>query len=133
MKNFPKKLLIIILWLIGIHSFIIGLCLIFLPAVYMPLFGFELCEFVFFRAQGGIFHLIMSVIYVWAAIYIDKTNVLIKITLLAKTMALIFLLIYYIFVDPVITILLSGITDGLMAIVVLVLYLNIQKTKPAYT
>ncbi|MCK5839481.1 MAG: hypothetical protein KAG99_06510, partial [Bacteroidales bacterium] len=74
-----KKIFSLIMWLIALHSFCAGLFLIFLPESYMLLFGFAENTQLFFRMQGGVFHIIMAIIYSIAAINVNKYKVLITV------------------------------------------------------
>lgn len=126
----PEKLFAIVLWLVAIHTFIVGLSLVFMPSEYMPVFGFEAGDANFFRAQGGVFHIIMGIIYIMASYSFRESSALVVITVTAKLIATIFLLIYFFFVSDTWSILFSGIMDGLMAIVISGLYLlYIRKEK----
>ena len=70
--NHPDKLLSTVLGLVAIHSLAMGLTLIAQPAVLMEFLGFSPdCER-FFPAQGGVFHLLMFVVYLMGAIHIEK-------------------------------------------------------------
>lgn len=124
-----RKCLIIILWLVSIHSFFVGLGLIFMPASLMPFFGFEVSVENFFPVQGGVFHLVMATAYALAAIGMDRFGGLILITIVAKFMATVFLLIYYFAVDKVWTVLLSAVGDILMGMVILLVYLYYSKVE----
>ena len=105
------------MWLIALHSFCAGLFLIFLPESYMLLFGFAENTQLFFRMQGGVFHIIMAIIYSIAAINVNKYKVLITVAIVAKLIATIFLFSYFILKDRILLVLLSGIIDFLMAII----------------
>ena len=56
-----------VLWLIAIHSICFGISLVVLPIPFIEFFGFSLKE-KFFADQGGVFHLIVAVAYIWAAL-----------------------------------------------------------------
>lgn len=120
MKN-SSKYLKIFLWLIAIHSFTVSLLLIFLGNEGIRFFGFPEGN-QFFQVQGGVFHLVMCVAYILASLNIGKNALLIIFIISAKFIATAYLLIYYLFFDPVITILLSGLADGLMGLLVLLLW-----------
>ena len=124
-----KKWLTIILLLVSIHSFFVGIGLIFMPCSLMKFFGFEVPVEKFFPVQGGIFHIVMCVIYALAASNIKRYSELIFVTIIAKFMATFFLLIYYIFVDNVWMVLSSAIADCLMGIVILILFVGYRKSK----
>ncbi|HPR89710.1 MAG TPA: hypothetical protein PL181_16990 [bacterium] len=50
-----NKALATFLWLIAIHSFLVGLGLIFMPYSLLEQMGYASCSERFFRAQGGVF------------------------------------------------------------------------------
>ena len=124
-----KKWLSIILYLVSIHSFFVGIGLIFMPGSLMKFFGFEIPVEKFFPVQGGIFHIVMCVIYALAASNIKRNSELIFVTIIAKFMATFFLLIYYIFVDNVWMVLSSAIADCLMGIAILILFVGYRRSK----
>lgn len=118
----PRTLLTVLLYLIALHSFCVGLALIIIPIPSLDFFGFTGYSGSFFKAQGGVFHIVMSVIYVIAARDIDRYPILIYLTLTAKFIATIFLLGYYFIFEHVWMVLASGIGDLLMGLCVLLLW-----------
>lgn len=118
----PKKRLTTILILTSIHSFCVGIGLIVQLPILMEWFGFGHIAQPFFPAQGGIFHVLMSVAYLWAALKPDNNDDLIKFIICVKIGATIFLFIYFAFIDNIWMILLSGISDGILAILILTAY-----------
>ncbi len=123
-----RKLLKWVLWLVALHSIGFGISLIVLPIPVIEYFGFELAE-KFFAVQGGVFHIVVSLAYIMAALDLDKALKLIILSCTAKFMATIFLLSYYIFESHIFMVLFSGIADFLMGLAILLLYLMYQKTK----
>jgi hypothetical protein len=126
MSNTPG-LLKVLLWLIALHSFIVGLILISTGNAGMQYFGFTEGN-VFFQVQGGVFHLVMCIAYILALINIKKNSGLILFIILAKCMAFIYLLIYYFLINKVGIIFLAGVADGIMALAVY--YLNKKLNSP---
>ena len=112
-----KKIFSLIMWLIALHSFCAGMFLIFLPESYMPVFGFAENTQLFFRMQGGVFHIVMAIIYGIAAINVNKYKVLITVSIIAKLIATIFLFSYFILEDRILLVLMSGTIDFLMALI----------------
>jgi len=119
--NLAEKYLKIFLWLIAIHSFTVAIFLISLSPDGIRFFGFDSGN-PFFQVQGGVFHLVMCVAYILASKSPLKRPDLILFIIVAKSIATIYLLIYYFVFAPVLSILLSGIADGLMGIAVFLLY-----------
>jgi hypothetical protein len=108
-----------LLWLMAAHSFIVALGLIFAPEAWIAQFGFINYTDCFFRSQAGVFHLVMALAYLNAAADPLKNQLLVTFSIQVKTIALIFLAIYS-FLEPAWVLPLSGLGDGLMA---LLLYL----------
>jgi hypothetical protein len=118
----PRILLTVLLYLIALHSFCVGLALIIIPIPSLDFFGFTGYSGSFFKAQGGIFHIVMSIIYLIAAHDVDKFPVLIYLTLTAKFIATVFLLGYYFIFGHIWMVLVSGIGDFLMGLFVYLLW-----------
>jgi hypothetical protein len=97
----------------------VGVGLIAIPPELLTSFGFNLVREPFFPIQGGVFHIVMSVAYAMAAWDPPRNDRLIVMAIIAKLMALSFLVAYYLIGEQIITILLSGIGDGLMAAILL--------------
>jgi len=114
----PVKRLEWLLYLVSFHSFFVGLALIAHPAPVMIFFGYSPITEHFFPVQGGVFHIIMAVGYYLGARDMKKHSCLIVFAIIIKAFATVFLFTYFIFFDPIYMILLSGIGDGLMALLV---------------
>ncbi len=108
--------------LLSVHSFIVGLALMFFPSEFMELLGFGIISERFFQVQAGVFHIIMSICYILPVYRYDQNKGLINFTIIVKFCATIFLLIYFVFVDSILLVLLSGFGDGIMALVLFLLY-----------
>ena len=127
MKNIRYDLLLKwILWLVAIHSICFGISLVILPVNVIELFGFHLTE-KFFADQGGVFHLVVAVAYIWAALDLENSFKLIVLSCTAKFVATIFLLSYFIFVDHKFMVIFSGLADFLMGFAILALYILYRK------
>ncbi|HUV31367.1 MAG TPA: hypothetical protein VMY05_09795 [Acidobacteriota bacterium] len=114
-----RKRLVVVLWLVAIHSILVGLSLIFIPAAAMPFFGFQVYSEGFFPVQGGVFHLVLAVAYGLGASDPGRFRGLVVLSIVAKFMATIFLFAYYLFVDRVWMVLGSGIGDCMMGSLIL--------------
>lgn len=110
------------LFLIGIHSFVVGVGLLFLPPTILDFFGLVNCKESFFQAQGGVFHIAMSVAYAMAGLKVTKSIRLIQFIITVKFIAFVFLIVYFYFVLSAWLILLSGIGDGLIGLILFILY-----------
>lgn len=113
-----RQLFSLILWLIALHSLAVGLILIFSPGDYLEFWGYPAESEPFFRMQGGVFHIIMSIIYMLAAIHPAKNKPLVIIIIVAKFCAAIFLFTYFILISRIWIVLISGFIDLLMGILV---------------
>ena len=112
--KYPDKALSMILWLVAVHSILMGLALIFQPAILMEWSGFKSGYERFFPAQGGVFHLLMAVAYSLGATDSRKYHFLIVFSVIVKAVATVFLIVYCITVEFKWIILVSGIGDGVM-------------------
>lgn len=130
----PRRIFILLLWLIAIHSICFGIALIILPCNIIELFGFTISE-KFFAIQGGVFHLIISYAYITAAMDPEHSRGMIILSIITKFSATVFLLGFYFFGKPIIMVLFSGIIDFLMGLAILLTYLvfvrNIQEGNPS--
>jgi hypothetical protein len=127
MKNIRYDLLLKwILWLVAIHSICFGISLVVLPIPFIEFFGFRLEE-KFFADQGGVFHLVVAVAYIWAALDLENSFKLIVISCTAKFVATIFLLSYFFFGSHIFMVIFSGFADFMMGIAILVLYILYRK------
>jgi hypothetical protein len=117
-----KKYLSYFLFLIGIHSFAVGVGLLFIPPSILDFFGLIDYKESFFQAQGGVFHIAMSVAYIMAGRDVSKSIKLIQFIIIVKFLAFLFLMIYYFFVTSAWLILISGLGDGLMGLIVFLLF-----------
>jgi len=116
------KYLSVLLWLVAIHSIIVGICLLIIPSSFLNYFNLQEYKENFFQAQGGAFHLGVSIAYCMAAVNPNRSAQLIKFIIYLKLLAFVFLTTYFFFVLQSWLILVSGIGDGLMGILILVLF-----------
>ncbi|HET55512.1 MAG TPA: hypothetical protein ENN33_09890 [Ignavibacteria bacterium] len=121
-QNNSTKLLSIFLWFVAIHSFVVGVGLIVLPLPLLKFFGYGVCAERFFPSQGGVFHIAMAVGYAMGAYNLKSYECLIIFSIIVKFMATVFLFTYFFLVSSIWLVLLSGISDFLMGLIVLILY-----------
>ncbi len=121
-KILPDKQLKIFLKLVALHSFAVGIGLIILPPVYLEYFGLYGYKTSFFQAQGGVFHFVMCMAYLIAAKYLDKSPGMVHFVIMAKSMAVIFLLTYFVFLESSWMLIASAFGDGIMALIMYLLY-----------
>ncbi len=123
-----RKWLVIILYLVALHSFLVGLMLIFMPMSIFSFFGFDIINR-FFPTQGGVFHFVICVAYILGVIWIDKCSGFIIFSITAKFIATVFLFTYYFFIDGIFMVLLSGVGDFIMGIAILWALIGYSKEK----
>ena len=124
-----RTLLVILLWIFVVHSTVVALLLMFMPADSLNFFGYSEYQGRFFQVQGGVFHLVMAVAYLIAAIKTDNSSLIIIFIIIAKTIATVFLLLYF-FLDEHIWVLLpSAAGDGAMAVLLYLFYRRYSKDK----
>ncbi len=126
MKLQDKTILKWILILTSIHSFLVGVGLIFVTNQLRIYFGFAPSSEQFFQTQGGVFHIVMSVAYFLGGVNQTKYKALIEFSIIVKIFATVFLLTYFIFINSSILILFSGVTDCLMFLIILIYYKRIK-------
>ena len=125
-KN-PKLQLSIVLWLMAAHSFLVGAGLIIQVPKVMELFGHQHGHDHFFPAQGAVFHVVMAVGYALAAYDSVRFRCLISFSIFVKAVATLFLLIYFVFVDGKLMILISGIGDGIFCIILYLSFISFDR------
>ena len=113
--------------LVALHSAIIGVVFILAPNWTMQFGGWERIEPVFFGRQAGAFHIVLAAGYLMEfACYRG-----IRLIVIAKSIAFVFLLVYTI-LDPLPwAVPTSGVLDGLMALVVWWVYRRVAHTEPS--
>lgn len=117
------KILSLVLWLIALHSFFVGVGLLTMPSKIIEFLGFNSGGDRFFPDQGGMFHIIMAIAYSLPAIKISKFESLVIFSIIVKFSATIFLSFYYFFASSILIVLLSGITDWLMGVAIILTYI----------
>lgn len=118
-----RKILSLVLWFIALHSLVVGIGLIAMPPKIIEFLGFNSGGDRFFPAQGGMFHIIMAIAYSLPALRISKFEALVLFSIIVKFSATIFLFFYYFFATGILIVLLSGITDLLMGVLILLAYI----------
>ncbi|MCB2203871.1 hypothetical protein KQI65_03920 [bacterium] len=113
-----RKWLSVALVGIAFHSMLTGVLLLLHPEELLVWAGWHALSEPFFAVQGGVFHLLLGVLYLYTARVREGQQFLLQCIVIIKSAAAVFLLTYYVFVDAVWLILLSGIGDGAMAVTV---------------
>ena len=123
-KITSSSILLIILWLVAIHSFLIGISLMITPSNVFEYLGYNLCTERFFPTQGGVFHIVMAIGYAMGAIRVTNSSDLVIFSIIVKLCATLFLIIYFIFIKQTWVILFSGIADCIIGITIWWAYSN---------
>ncbi len=116
----------VLLYLIALHSFFTGVGLVLQPEELIHWGGWGDIAQPFFAAQGGVFHILMAMLYVVAARRDEARTVLVPYIVFVKIAAAVFLLIYFLCVQPIWLVLVSGFADGIMGAALLVLYRHVN-------
>ena len=122
----------VLLFLVGLHSLLVGILMIILPTSSMSFFGYTDFSEKFFQAQAGIFHIVMFIAYLLILFDIKKYEGIIYLVILSKLIAVIFLFSYFLFVDKIWMVLFSGVADLAMGAIMLlffIIYKNEIETK----
>lgn len=122
MKLKVDKAITVFLWLVALHSFLIGIGLIFLPLSAFKFLEFNTTFDRFFSTQGGVFHIAMAICYAMAGYDKIKYRQLIVFSIIVKFIAAIFLIIYFLIVSSQWLIIVSAVSDLLMGVIILHLY-----------
>jgi Na+-driven multidrug efflux pump len=127
MKLKVEKAISVFLWLVALHSFVVGVCLILLPSSVFVYLGFNPSFDRFFSTQGGVFHIIMSVCYAMGAHDVKKFLALVIFSFIVKFIAAIFLLLYFVLISSQLLIILSCVSDLVMGLIIFILYIKLDK------
>ena len=88
----------VLLWLVALHSLVVGLGLVLVPPETMQLFGYGPYQERFFSVQAGVFHFVLVVAYALAAARPRRFPGLLLLSVAAKFMATAFLALYFVMV-----------------------------------
>ena len=124
----PARRLSALLFLVALHSVLVGVGLIWHPSALMTRMGFDPCHEPFFPTQGGVFHVLMAVGYALAAVDLQRNRCLALFTVVVKTTATIFLILYWGLAGRQPVVLFSGLGDGAMAIAVAWAYVSWRRS-----
>ena len=117
-------------WLLRIfilHTTCVAIGLFVIPSDYLAYFDLEGYHGRFFQIQAGLFHLVMGVAYFLALRHGEKEPWLVFFAVIAKSMALVFLLLYYIFMERSWIIIFSAFGDGAMGLLLLFVFRRLRQ------
>lgn len=118
----------LLMWLVALHSLFVGIGLIIQIPEVMKFFGYGACKEPFFPAQGGTFHIVMSVGYALAAYDPREYKCLAIFSIFVKSAASIFLFVFYFVYENIWSVLASGIGDGLMMVFIFIAWKSYLKS-----
>ncbi len=127
-KNPYQRILEIFLWLVALHSFLVGVTLMVTPASVFIHFGYAPINEKFFPVQGGVFHIVLSIAYLMAARDVIGQGRMVMLTISAKIVATVFLFTYYFLIAQIWIVLISGLVDGIMGITIWYLYSRLVRS-----
>jgi hypothetical protein len=107
-----------VVWLIALHSYAVGIGLVFFTSWGLRLGGWEGASPLFFPRQAGAFHLVVATGYLME--YLRQRGV--SLLLVTKAIAFVFLTAATALGDEPWVVPVSGALDGLMGLTVLVLH-----------
>ena len=110
-----------VLMLAAAHSFATGVGLILQPEVVIHWGGWNRITEPFFPAQGGVFHILMALLYLEVARR-EHYRVVLPFIILVKATATVFLFTYVLTVETVWLAAISGAVDGSFALILYRLY-----------
>ncbi|MGD9253490.1 MAG: hypothetical protein PVG92_06115 [Holophagae bacterium] len=113
----------ILIYLISLHSFIIGVMLMFFADWAVRFAGWPGAEPVFFIWQAGAFHFVLAAGYLVEYHHTGTVRLLV----LAKTMAFVFLIGGSLITDTPWSVWFSGVADGAMALVTFLVYRAVKQ------
>ena len=110
--------------LISLHSLLLGITMLFFPLSFTEFFGFKSTETFFWQSQSGIFLIVLAIAYFLAYKELDRSRVLVHFIVLSKVLAVVFLMVHFVFLKAPYSIGLAAAGDALMGLCVL--FLNIK-------
>lgn len=111
--------------LIALHSYFVGLLLLFATEWSVQFAGWEMPDNLFFPRQGGAFHLVVATGYLVEHFRFRR----IKLLIIAKSIATVFLLASSRDVGAW-SVLVSGVVDGLMLVVAAWVHVKARRAEP---
>ena len=116
----------LLILLIGVHSCVLALGLLFLPRQMVALLGMDVGPAIFFPSKAGIFLLILGVVYLLAL----KEPAYVLVILLSKAAAVVFLVTHAAFLSGPPILWLAVLGDGGM-LMALSIALRLERCRPS--
>ncbi len=116
----------VLIILVALHSFMVGSMLLLVPQWALRFGGWNGIDPVFFGRQAGVFHFALATAYLLEYYRYRGVSVL----LTAKSIAVVFLLGSWLAVPLPWAVLVSGVGDGIMALVVVLVHRRVTAADP---
>ena len=118
----------LILFLVGVHSILLGLIIYFATDFFYNVFFKASVDNIFFVRQSGIFLFLAGLFYLYPLINIKKFHNIIFLVIFSKMTAVYFLLANAKFTPAPAMIYLASFFDGLMAMVLIWVYFKFRRS-----
>ena len=116
----------LILFLVGMHSILLGLFIYFFTDVFYKIFFDVTVENIFFVRQSGVFLFLAGVFYLYPLINFKNLYKMILLVVFSKIVAVIFLISNAAFTKSQVMIYLAAFFDGLMAVALVGVYFRLK-------
>jgi hypothetical protein len=110
--------------LVSMHSLVLGMIMLLFPRSFPHIFGFPASSGIFWQSQSGIFLMVLGIVYFMAYREAERSRTLVKLLVLSKGLAVLFLLTHWLFLAAPDSIALAAVGDGVMGACVGVLHLK---------
>ena len=127
LKSKIEKLSPLIVFLVGLHSIVLGLVVYFFTDFFYQIFFAAAVENIFFVRQSGVFLFIAGLFYLYPLIDMKKLYNLILLVICSKIIAVYFLIANAKFTLSPPMIYLAAFFDGLMAVLLIITYFSYRK------
>ena len=127
LKSKIEKLSPWIVFLVGVHSIVLGLVVYFFTDFFYQIFFAASVENIFFVRQSGVFLFIAGLFYLYPLIDMKKLYNLILLVICSKIIAVYFLIANAKFTLSPPMIYLAAFFDGLMAVLLLIVFFSYKK------
>jgi hypothetical protein len=118
----------LLLFLVGAHSILLGLTIIFFTEFFYNVFFAVNIENIFFVRQSGIFLFLIGFFYLYPLLSLKENYSLILLTVVSKAVAVLFLITNAKLTSAPAMIYLAAFFDGLMGAVLTIVYVQCRKT-----
>ena len=117
-----------VVFLVGMHSILLGLFIYFFTDAFYKIFFAASVENIFFVRQSGTFLFLAGFFYLYPLLNLRKLYNLILLVIFSKIIAVIFLVSNAGFTSAPLMIYLAAFFDGVMGLVLAIVYFRVKKT-----